>query len=176
MAVALTASAPSGFSVPSTKPNRSRLSKNRKPWTSSTTVTAPAIDLRMRPANSKQTSSVSARIWKSRSPGVAGAVCRGPFSSMNGCSSAGRGPPNNRSQASEPIEAKADRAHQPRQIGQRVVHGRFAAFVDGDNEEDRRRRQRREDGLRLDRRHSADLSVVTPNFRERRNRREQGAA
>ena len=35
------ASGPSGFSVPSTKPSRSRLSKNRKPCTSSTTVIAP---------------------------------------------------------------------------------------------------------------------------------------
>lgn len=41
--------------------------------TSSTTVTAPAIDFRMRSASSKQTSKLSARTWNNRSPGVAGA-------------------------------------------------------------------------------------------------------
>ena len=40
---------------------------------------------------------------------MAGAACRGPASFMNGCSSAGRGPENNRSQASEPIEAITDK-------------------------------------------------------------------
>ena len=121
-----------GFSVPSTNPSRSRLSKNRKPCTSSTTVTAPAIDLRMWSANSKQTSIVSARMWNNRSPGVAGAACRGPSSSTNGCSSAGRGPSNSRSQAREPIEVTTDKClgrvtesdcpHQPGNVGQRVVH------------------------------------------------------
>ncbi|COW11334.1 Uncharacterised protein [Mycobacterium tuberculosis] len=63
----------------------------------------------MRPANSKHTSMVSARMWNNRSPGVAGAVCRGPVSSTNGCSSVGRGPANKRSQASDPIETTTDK-------------------------------------------------------------------
>ena len=102
---------------------------------------------------------------------MAGAVCRGPLSSMNGCSSAGRGP------AEQPVPgvgadrgdhrqmlgrvAKADGAHQPREVRQCVVHGRFAAVVDGDHQKYRGRRQRRENGLRLNRRHSGDLSVAT---------------
>jgi hypothetical protein len=84
------------------------LSKNRKPWVSSTTVTAPNA-LTIRPANSKHMSIDSALMWNSRSPGVAGAWWRGPRSSMNGVSSAGRGPENRRSQASDPIEVTTER-------------------------------------------------------------------
>ncbi len=112
---------------------------------------------------------LSARMWNNRSPGVAGAVCRGPFNSTNGCSSAGRGPENNRSQASEPIEAITDNCFggsrkpiartRPEISGSASCTVRFAALVDGDDEEDRGRRQRREDGLRLHGRHSADPSV-----------------
>lgn len=47
--------------------------ENLKPCTSSTIVIAPAIALATRPASSKQTSRVSARMWNSRSPGVDGA-------------------------------------------------------------------------------------------------------
>jgi len=129
--------------VPSTKPSRSRLSKNRKPWVSSTTVTAPNA-LTIRPANSKHMSIDRALMWNSRSPGVAGASWRGPRSSMNGVSSAGRGPENSRSQASDPIEvdhremlvrvAEADGADQPGDVGQRVVDGRLLPFIDGDHQ------------------------------------------
>ena len=59
-------------------------------------------------ASSKQTSIDSARMWNNRSPGVHGAWWRGPSSSMNGCSSAGRGPENSRSQASDPIDVTTD--------------------------------------------------------------------
>src|SRR6266487_5611169 len=55
--------------------------------------------------NSKHTSIRSCRTWKSRSPGVETARCTVPASSRNGCSSAGRGPENSRSHASEPIPA-----------------------------------------------------------------------
>ena len=64
-----TASGPSGFSVPSTNPSRSRLSKNRNPCTSSTMVIASAITSASRVASSKQKSRVSARMWSNRSPG-----------------------------------------------------------------------------------------------------------
>ena len=57
----------------------------------------------LRPPSSKQESMDSARMWNSRSPGVAGAWCREPSSSTNGCSLAGRDPANNRSHAFEPI-------------------------------------------------------------------------
>jgi hypothetical protein len=63
----------------------------------------------MRPANSKHMSIDMALMWNSRSPGVAGAWCRGPSSSMNGVSSAGRGPENIRSQASDPIDVTTER-------------------------------------------------------------------
>ena len=97
-------------------------------------------------------------MWNSRSPGVDGAWWRGPSSAMNGCSSAGRGPANNRSHASEPIEvttdrclvgiAKTDGAHQSRDVGERIVHGFLAAVVDGGDQEDGRWGQRRQHRLR----------------------------
>ncbi len=96
---------PTGFSVPSTKPSRSRTSKYLKPCTSSRTVTDPRRRSMIWPASSKHGYSRPARIWNSRSPGVDTARCRGPISSRNGCSSAGRGPPNSRSQAVEPMPA-----------------------------------------------------------------------
>ena len=56
------ATLPSGFSVPSTKPSRSRLSNYLKPCTSSTTVRAPAVSpLTIHGELSKHTSSTSAR-------------------------------------------------------------------------------------------------------------------
>ncbi len=63
----------------------------------------------IRPANSKHMSIDSALMWNSRSPGVDGASWRGPLSSMNGVSSAGRGPEKSLSQASDPIDVTADR-------------------------------------------------------------------
>ena len=156
-AVALRASAPPGFSVPSTKPIRSRLSKNLKPCTSSTTVMAPAIALTSRPASSKQTSRVSALTWNRRSPGVDGALWRGPSSATNGCSSAGLGPENSRSNASEPIEATTDRCLEGHGNRWRAPVPRcravrrapfFAALVDGGDQEDGGRGQRRQHRLR----------------------------
>src|SRR5215218_1198519 len=44
-------------------------------------------------------------MWKNRSPGVAGALCLGPFSSRNGCTPSGRGRPNSRSPTAAPTPA-----------------------------------------------------------------------
>src|SRR5271170_1760678 len=54
-------------------------------------------------ASSKQRSACAARRWNNRSPGVDTAQWRAPSSSLKGWSSAGRGPANSRSQASEPM-------------------------------------------------------------------------
>ncbi len=54
---------------------------------------------------SKHRFMLMALIWKNRSPGVAMAMYFDPASSGNGCKPAGRGPPNKRSQAAEPIPA-----------------------------------------------------------------------
>ena len=105
MITALYATRPVGFSVPSTKPRRSRSSKYLNPWTSSTTVTAPRSRSMIWPASSKQRSICVARMWKSRSPGVETARCLSPTSAGNGCSSSGRGPLNKRSHASDPTPA-----------------------------------------------------------------------
>ena len=128
-------SGPSGFSVPSTKPSRSRLSKNLKPCTSSTTVTAPAIASTILPASSKQTSIDSARMWNSRSPGVDGRVVPAALDLDErvqlGRARSGEQPvPRvgaDRGDHREPLGrvAEPDGAHQPRDVG-RARRGRFA--------------------------------------------------
>ena len=55
-------------------------------------------------------SSRSARMWKSRSPGVDGAVCTGPRIGANGCRSTGRRPGDRRSHNARP---DPDDARQP---------------------------------------------------------------
>ena len=88
-------------------------------------------------ASSKHRSMRLARMWNSRSPGVAMAWRAPARNSRNGCSSAGRGWPNRRSQASEPMPmtqdspafeiAKAHRAQQPGEIRAERPHvARFA--------------------------------------------------
>ena len=74
MVAAASAAGPVGFSVPSTKPSRSRSSKYLKPWTSSTTLMTPASRPTTREASSQHRSMVAARMWNKRSPGVATAV------------------------------------------------------------------------------------------------------
>ena len=107
MVTAASAAGPVGFSVPSTKPSRSRSSKYLNPWTSSTTVAAPASRPTTREASSQQRSMVAARMWNKRSPAVATARCRPPSRASNGWSSAGRGPEKRRSHAVDPIPATA---------------------------------------------------------------------
>ncbi|CAM2343565.1 hypothetical protein BVIET440_80099 [Burkholderia vietnamiensis] len=97
-----TASRPSGFSVPSTKPIIARWSKFRKPCTSSTTVTASPSAPSNCVASSKHRSIVSARMCSRMSPGVAIATRSPPPNSRNGCSDAGRGSPNSVSHAAAP--------------------------------------------------------------------------
>ena len=60
-------------------------------------------------ASSKQRSMRLARMWKSRSPGVATAWRAPALISRNGCSSAGRGWPKSLSQASDPIPITQER-------------------------------------------------------------------
>ena len=85
-------------------------------------------------ASSKQTSSVSARTWNNRSPGVAGAACRGPPARRTDAArpaaarrttgprpaSRSRRPPTNASPG-----RGTDRAHQPGDVRQRIVHSRL---------------------------------------------------
>src|SRR5665213_2284244 len=100
---------PVGFSVPSTKPRRSRESKYRKPSTSSATVTAFPKASRMSRSSAKHMSARSARMWNSKSPGVATAVCTGPRISANGRSCVGRRDCPSRSQAALPIATLQER-------------------------------------------------------------------
>jgi hypothetical protein len=71
-------------------------------------VTKP-IALTILPANSKHMSIDIALMCNNRSPGVDGALCRPPSSSMNGVSSAGRGPEKSLSHASDPIDVTTER-------------------------------------------------------------------
>ena len=116
--------APSGFSVPSTKPEQVAVVEEPE--------AVHLVDDRDRAGHRLEdpAGQLEADVHATR-PGCGtadrrawpGRVCRGPSSSTNGCSSAGRGPENSRSQASEPIEAttdkpfgrvaEADGAHQP---------------------------------------------------------------
>src|ERR1700730_5037123 len=125
-AASITAS-PRGFSVPSTKPRRSRSSKYRKPWTSSTAETDSPRRAIICAAISKQRSIRFARIWNSRSPGVETAWCWAPRISRNGWSPAGRGSPNSRSHASDPIPITQERpASSSRNSTARINAGRSA--------------------------------------------------
>ena len=155
-------SPPCGFSVPSTKPVRSRSSKYRNPWVSSTVVTALPSSWRMScEASSKHRSMRSARMWKKRSPGVAGAQ-RGPLrSSRKGCSSAGRGAPNSRPRSrtrSRPRRSGCPdcRARRPRAPGRRGWRRAADPGGVGDtvqhtqDQEDRGARERRRYRLRND--------------------------
>ena len=93
---------PAGFSVPSTKPSRSRTSKYLKPCTSSTDrhrAAEPVHDLRRQLEAQVQPPGPDV---EQQVAGCRDRVVPAPASSRNGCSSAGRGPPNSRSQASRP--------------------------------------------------------------------------
>ena len=153
--------------MPSTNPSRSRLSKNRKPCTSSTTVIAPAIALEAcRPARSRHPSTRRGCGTTGR-PGWPARWC-GPSSATNGCSSAGLGPgtagPTHRSQSRRrPRAAWWDResrspAPVPR-CRERIVHGLFAAVVDRRDQENGRGRRGRQDRLRLNFGHGQTPSV-----------------
>ena len=91
MRTAFSASLFSGFSVPSTNPSKSRLSKNLNPWVSSTTVaTLSSRSITIR-ASSQHISTLAARRCRMRSPGVDGAECLAPRISRNSCSCSGMG-------------------------------------------------------------------------------------
>ncbi len=168
---AAAAAAPSGFSVPSTKPSRSRSSKDLNPCTSSTTRARPrAGPSAAAPARSTGPGD-GRRMWKSRSPGVLTAVCTAPANSGSGCRPAGRGSPKRRSQRSEPRptthvsprlgDAESDRSPQPADVRQQVADLVLGARVHGEHEEDRRLGERRQNGLRLGVRHGVSLQPVT---------------
>ena len=124
------AAAPSGFSVPSTKPSRSRSSKDLKPCTSS--ITRPSPEPARQPLGEleAQVEAVGADV-EQQVAGRRAAVCRAPASSGNGCSSAGRGSPNSRSHTRGadahhagqlPLgDPEADRALEAADVGQQVA-------------------------------------------------------
>ena len=109
-------------------------------------------------------------MWNSRSPGVDGAWWRPP------CSLDERVQLGRPRTGEQPVPgvgadrgdhrqalgrvAEADRAHQPRDVGQRVVDGRLAAFVDGGHQEDGRGCQRRQNRLRQWIGHRSTLSAI----------------
>ena len=64
--------------------------------------------------------------------------------------------------------AKADRPHQSRDVGQRIVHGRLAAFVDRRHQEDGRGRQRRQNRLRLHSGHRLTLTATSTRLSRRK--------
>lgn len=72
-----------GLAVPSTKPEKIVRVKIAETDTSSATVTAAPRLLNKRRSNSKHRLGRSNRIWKRRSPGVAGAVWTGPLIGAN---------------------------------------------------------------------------------------------
>ncbi|GGT95049.1 hypothetical protein GCM10010244_20610 [Streptomyces coeruleorubidus] len=133
-----------------------RESKYENACVSSRTVMVPRSLRTSSAASAKHRSVRAASMWKNRSPGVAGAWCRGPASSRNGCSRAGRGPPNSRSQARDPIPAtqpavlagEAYGPHQAREGPQRLPYDGFPAGVDRGYEEHRDRRRRVQHRLR----------------------------
>ena len=133
------------------------MSKNLKPCTSSTMVIAPAIDLAHLAGQLEADVEHLGADVEQQVTGRRGAWWRAPRNSTNGCNSAGRGPENNRSQASDPIEVtidrfwtdpEPDRPDQTGQAGQRLVDRGFAALIDGGDQEDRRRCQRSQYRLR----------------------------
>src|SRR5262245_51072693 len=79
------------------------------PSTASTGETASPIRAMICVASSKHRSMRLARMWNKRSPGVATAWRSPARTSRNGCSSAGRGGPNRRSHASDPMPMTQDR-------------------------------------------------------------------
>jgi hypothetical protein len=94
-----------------------------------------------------------------RSPGVAGALWRSPFSSRKGWSPAGprraeeavpevRPDPHHAAQPGVG-RPEADRAPQPAEVRQQVGDDPLPARIDAEGEEDRRLGQRREDVLGL---------------------------
>ena len=108
-------------------------------------------------------------MWNSRSPGVDGAWCRGPSSATNGMQFGG---PRTGEQSVPRVGAdgghqrqllgrvaKADRAHQTREVAERVVHDVLATVVDGGDQKDGCRRQRRQHRLRQRIGHNMDPSV-----------------
>ena len=108
-------------------------------------------------------SSRSARRWNSRSPGVDGAVCTGPWIGANGRRSAGRRPGDSRSHSADPMptthDSRPPRSRKPTFLTRsptapstsRMPAERRVALAGRDHEEHRRARQRRLDALRLDR-------------------------
>ena len=104
------AARPTGFSVPSTKPSRSRSSKYRNPCTSSTTVD------RARQPGHDLAGEFEAQVhpvvpdMEQQVPGRGYGAVPVPAQLRNGCSSAGRGPANRRSQPCEPDPGDAGQA------------------------------------------------------------------
>ncbi len=155
------AASPSGFSVPSTKPSRSRSSKDRKPCTSSTTCAWPRQPVHQPLRRARSTGRAGARGCGTAGRRASrGATCLAPANSGK------RMQPGRARRAEQAVpdarrRCRPRRSARPRGRGSRpsacspltsassVADLVLAARLDGQDEEDRRLGDRGQNGLRL---------------------------
>ena len=170
MSTAADAAGPVGFSVPSTKPSRSRSSKYLKPCTSSTTAACSPSRPRQlaRPARSTGPSAGPgcgrADRRASRRTGAARRRTReaGAAPRAGGRRRAGpRTPSRCRRRTQLAVrDAEADRPAQPGDVGKQIAGHLLARRIHRDDKENRRLGQRREDRLRLRREPAGGVGVT----------------